>query len=579
MSSDSQIDGDSYRRQLENARAYAFQNQLTLADDCVIEDLGISAFTGANVEVGNLGKFLDRVRRGEVEQGSYLLVEAFDRISRQIPLKSLQIFVEIISSGINLITVADGRRYSANTGIGELIGTLIYIGTSYDESVKKSQRVREAWEKKRRRASVERMSRRCPKWLKPSTTAGVFFEPIEARVEVVRRIFRESANGLGQHLIARRLNDDGISSFGRANKDSGEYWGSSSVSKILSNRAVFGEFQPHKLVDKRRVPDGPAISGYFPAIIESDLFFRVQAGRALRRRGGGGRRGHFISNLVSGLAKCAYCGASMRYVNKGKPPKGGSYLVCSEAITKTGCPRRGWRYRDFEASLLYFVAEVDLISLFGNGKLDQERLDVDDKLQSLMGQRDTLILERDRLFSIITEARESAIFLAAKFDEFERKLDELEKTRIILEEEKKKLSARLLVLAERDTLNELIQRLAELVPENVEIRAGIAGRLKSLIARIDVAPSGNIPNRLRLKKFCKDLNVDEEVTQHLGDTHSELDTCKYFSVVFSNGDTRIVYVEDDPLEFVQVIDHDGGRIGRTYRSDGEVQKKMIASHL
>ena len=46
-------------------------------------------------------------------------------------------------------------------------------------------------------------------------------------------------------------------------------WQMSYVSKILTNRAVVGEYQPHTKTGGRRVPVGEPISDYFPAVCES----------------------------------------------------------------------------------------------------------------------------------------------------------------------------------------------------------------------------------------------------------------------------------------------------------------------
>jgi DNA invertase Pin-like site-specific DNA recombinase len=81
MSTDAQLKGDSLRRQLESSSRYIADNNLELVED--LRDLGVSAFRGANVEYGALGRFIQAVRSGHIPEGSYLIVEAFDRISRQ----------------------------------------------------------------------------------------------------------------------------------------------------------------------------------------------------------------------------------------------------------------------------------------------------------------------------------------------------------------------------------------------------------------------------------------------------------------------------------------------------------------
>jgi DNA invertase Pin-like site-specific DNA recombinase len=110
MSSPEQRKGDSHRRQLELSKKYAFQHGLELVAG-PFEDLGVSAFKGANVTEGKLGSFLKAVEEGKIEKGSYLLVESLDRISRQEVRKSLGLFLQIIDLKINIVTLVDQRVY------------------------------------------------------------------------------------------------------------------------------------------------------------------------------------------------------------------------------------------------------------------------------------------------------------------------------------------------------------------------------------------------------------------------------------------------------------------------------------
>jgi hypothetical protein len=53
-----------------------------LDTELTFEDLGKSAYRGANVMDGALGQFIEAVDSGQVKKGSYLLVENLDRLSR-----------------------------------------------------------------------------------------------------------------------------------------------------------------------------------------------------------------------------------------------------------------------------------------------------------------------------------------------------------------------------------------------------------------------------------------------------------------------------------------------------------------
>ncbi|WP_210379945.1 recombinase family protein, partial [Borreliella garinii] len=59
---------------------------------------------------------------------------------------------------------------------------------------------------------------------------------------MVQDIFDWCCNGMGNESIARRLNEGNVPTFGSRSKN---LWHTSYIQKILNNRSVLGEFQPH----------------------------------------------------------------------------------------------------------------------------------------------------------------------------------------------------------------------------------------------------------------------------------------------------------------------------------------------
>ena len=134
MSTDLQLKGDSLRRQLEASASYAAANGLDLVDDSRLEDIGISAFKGANVAEGALGRFLEAAKTGKIPAGSFLLVESLDRLSRQEVRKSLTIFLSIVDAGVNIVTLADNRVYTAQkTELVDLLTSLVIMSRAHEE--------------------------------------------------------------------------------------------------------------------------------------------------------------------------------------------------------------------------------------------------------------------------------------------------------------------------------------------------------------------------------------------------------------------------------------------------------------
>lgn len=96
------------------------------------QDLGVSAFKSKHSVEGMLGTFLSAVETGRIPSGSFLLVESFDRISRDEVCIALQRLLKIIDLGITLETLQDNKLYSHKSlnedPVTSLIGSIIHMG-------------------------------------------------------------------------------------------------------------------------------------------------------------------------------------------------------------------------------------------------------------------------------------------------------------------------------------------------------------------------------------------------------------------------------------------------------------------
>ncbi|WP_292607453.1 recombinase family protein [Mesorhizobium sp.] len=355
FSTPDQQKGDSLRRQTEAAARWASARAIEL-DNSSYQDLGVSAYAGDNAEVGMLGEFLGAVRDGTIEAGSYLLIESLDRLSRDKARRAVRLLEDLCDSGIAVVTLADGKEYTKealdNDPMG-LMWALMVAMRANEESATKSRRVREAWAKKKEAAAAERrpMTKRLPAWLALSpdrTTITVD----EARANVVRRIFKESIAGKGQHSIAQTLTAEGVETFGDGRRKA-LVWQRSYVKKLLESPTVIGTLIPHdtRKVRGRRVRDPlPPIPNYYPAIVSAADFARVNGSRkgsaTPRVRAATGQ----VSNVLASLGKCPRCGATMTRVNKGR--KGGTpYLVCVTAKAGGGCDYKQVRIEAIEVAI------------------------------------------------------------------------------------------------------------------------------------------------------------------------------------------------------------------------------------
>jgi DNA invertase Pin-like site-specific DNA recombinase len=555
ISTPEQSRGHGVQRQLEASRAYAEKHGLDLQEGDQLKDLGISAFRGANLTEGVLGRFLDAARAGKVEPGSTLIIESLDRLSRQAVRKSLSLFLAIIDSGITIATLADGRTYAPDkTETVELITSLVILSRANEESTTKSQRVSAAWANKRRQAGTKPLTAICPAWLRLSGDR-TRYKVIEDRAALVRRIFEESASGIGNYSILRRLNEARIPHFGKS-----DGWHFSYIAKILKNRAAIGEFQPHRLIDGVRRPDGDPIRNYFPAVVDEELFYRAQLGLSRRRSGGAGRRGAFVSNLFSKLGPtCAYCRSRMKFENKGPPPKGATFLVCEGARRGLSCKIARWRYDHFEASFLAFVRELDLEQVVRGEDEARKRSAMEEKLVALRGELASVGAQMDRTYELLNASGVAATYVAGRLDELAARRVAIESELLARETERTLAGSAVSQLYEsRDQLKALIEQLqGREGDETYRLRSQIASRLSSLVTTILVAPAGHSPATARTIEYLRreHASTSADVVAHLEErARDEREGRRYFAVGFIDGTVRAVYPSrDDPMVFEEQL--------------------------
>lgn len=379
FSSKKQQKGESFRRQSEFAVEVCRENGWVLDETLTLNDLGVSAFRGTNAKVGALAEFLEAIRIGRVLRGSVLIIESIDRLSRNKVGEALQLFISILNSGVSIVTREPRRTYTQDSinDIAALLEPIIYMSRAHEESATKSFRLKDAWAKKKERAAANGlpMTRMAPRWLE-LTEKG--YRPISDRAATVREIFRLSAEGMGIQRILNHLvaNPKKYPPFG----DSGR-WRDSYVLQILSNRAVFGEFQPQMREEgNKRVNCGEPIKGYFPAVVSEDLFYQVQAGMKARFRVLG-RPGEFETNLFTGIVWHAEDKTTMSVhtFRQATTPGGETrpYRYLTSGATANGSARRGkglsFPYPPFEQAVLQALSELTPADVLGAEEEGDER--------------------------------------------------------------------------------------------------------------------------------------------------------------------------------------------------------------
>jgi DNA invertase Pin-like site-specific DNA recombinase len=477
--------GDSARRQVELSQKYAADHNLTLDDSLQLTDLGVSAFKGNNVDTGKLGLFISAIETGVVQSGSYLLVESLDRLSRSEILTALDLFNKILSKDISIVTLADNRVYTKEslTNIGELMFSLVIMSRAHEESLMKSKRIGAAWENKRDRArnSNHKITKACPGWME--LVEGEF-QLIQERVELVRRMYKMCLNGTGYTLILKQLNAEKIPTFNNMGKTSNG-WHQSRVVRILKDPAVFGQFTPHQMLNGIRTPLDP-IEDYFPAIIDKNDFYAVQAAIS-SRKGKGGEVGKQV-NIIANIIKCGKCKKSAVRINKSGTRENNRHqrwvvMVCDSGRRGvTECGYHPWKLDELETAILAELKELDISTILDDKAKEESLAILAQNVQSMTAQITKISAQKNRLVEALADGEGGLEMLKDKLRTLSKEEETLVTARDIFSQEYERETHRLGAMVR--SVDE-IRRLAESLDKN-EVRLKLQTEIRRLVDKIEL---------------------------------------------------------------------------------------------
>jgi hypothetical protein len=317
------------------------------------------------------------------------LIESLDRLSRAQFWEALPLIQELIRAGIVIVTLPaydEPQEYSleSTTRNPALITQLVYeLGRSHSESKIKSERCAEAAAQQREaaRTGEVKIPGRVHAWLKPirrelesGRMATVGFELLPEPAAAIRRMFELALSGMGERQVAAQLNRENVPGL-----TPGVGWHHSTVKQVLKSPGVIGIKQPGRMVNGKSVADGEPLIDYYPRVVDDGTYYRAQAMRKARKQRGAGRKGATISCLLSGLTRCAQCGAPLLFVDKGFSRRGvrtasSRYLVCTNARRNFNCTNRvKHHYEPLERDLLAVLSLFDVSRLVAMPDVDAAR--------------------------------------------------------------------------------------------------------------------------------------------------------------------------------------------------------------
>lgn len=551
MSTPEQLKGDSLRRQLARSREYAEGNGLELIES--FDDLGVSGFHGLNAEFGHLARFKHQVESGEIERGSYLIVESMDRLSRDKAFKAFKRLSDIIDSGIILVTLDDAQVYSEETFERESFKLFMALGSmarAHEESRRKSDLSSQNWKGKRKRLVEDGLilTSRVPAWLKADRKKNSIVV-IPERVKIVHRIFAETCDGYGIYSIANRLNKEGIKPWSTRKNP---VWRDSYIKKILVSRTVLGEFQPHTTFvgeDKKRraIPEGSPIKGYYPVVISPELFQEAAQATDLRRNNSKGRKGRVYANLFTGMLKCK-CTAGMRYIDKWK--RGEKYLRCSVAISGGNCKARFFRYDLIETKILHAIEHLDIGKVLGGNSRQQLLVDAKRRRNLLYVTAEDVDKQKTRLLAALRSGEGKVPSLVTELAKVDKEDGEIRHAIASVELEIEELLT-INPTERKQVISDLLTKIrVKKDRAHVEqTRRALASELLRLIEKITVSEMSVRPDEvldIGVKWRLPDLQTEKQIERNL----------KHYAftvkILFRNGDVQeIEGWHDRSLKFKQ----------------------------
>jgi DNA invertase Pin-like site-specific DNA recombinase len=349
-SSKGQARGDSERRQEESFNQWLHHNSDKYVPYEPFRDLGKSGYSGGHLaKDGSLGKLLQQAKEGIFVTGDLLVVEAVDRLTRLEPLEALELFKQILSTGLSILTLEDNQTYtieSLNSNSFSLITLVIKSQASHEYSKRLGARVKSAHERKRINAEAGESSKvvSAP-WLKN----GKIHNPIALLALKAIEMYLE---GYGTRAIAIEItkqikeSEDSVKARYKKPIDA------RTIRRWLENPALIGNWKTkYKLIE----------SCFEPLISYSD-WIKIQDQLEFRKSNkvDAGSVTHY---KLSGLIICHSCRSPFTVrVQKPKPTKAApigsdayksksqiKYLNCSRYLKSGSCSNNStWPYQALE---------------------------------------------------------------------------------------------------------------------------------------------------------------------------------------------------------------------------------------
>lgn len=322
---------------LQYAKENHFPNPTFFVDD---------GYSSTNYDRPGFQKMLEAIESGQV---AVCITKDLSRLGRNSSLTGLYINFTFPKYGVRYIAINDYfDTIDPNSVDNDMAGIKNWFNEFFAKDT--SRKIRAVNKAKRERG--EPLTVHAPYGYVKDEKDKTKWLVDEEAAQVVKHIFDLCMEGRGPMQIAKALREEriltptaykhrqGRRTPNQANADP-YYWNTNTVVHILERREYTGctvnfKTYSNSIWDKKQretpLEKQAVFYGTHPAIIEQEVFDKVQEIRQQRHR----RTRTGKSSLLSGLVYCADCGAKMRYATTSYYEKRQDHFVCANYRSNTG---------------------------------------------------------------------------------------------------------------------------------------------------------------------------------------------------------------------------------------------------
>ncbi|QIZ78058.1 recombinase family protein [Ferrimonas lipolytica] len=449
-----QAKGHSKQRQLQSFHSYVAETNMSIGN--VYVDDGTSAFKSGIEHRPALNQLLDDRAKGLISDDDLVCIEGFDRLSRNQVADAVRLLLDILATGINIITLNDRMVFTNPPDMIQLMVSILHLSRAHSESEAKSMRLSAVWTKKLEDARNGKVvTRQVPKWISVQGNGDSAKYVLNDHAPTIKRMFNLCIAGYGVLAICKELNNEGILS------TSGKAWNKTSIRKILRSRAAFGEWEFK----------GTVLEGYFPAVVNMSTWLRAQKAIDVRKatpdttkhtlKHVGDLEGSSKPNLFSKLS-CGHCNRAFRFVKA--THKSNARYRCS-GVDIGVCTSKDIKLQQFERRVLAALLEMDW-------SVDKDTGTTDIELADTIAELEVTNTQIQRTSATIPMLDDPTPVVA--------RLNELNQRKEMLRNKKQELELATINLGADDLIGG-IEELADVTDSNFETRMLVAQRVLDVV--------------------------------------------------------------------------------------------------